>query len=249
MTTKTRSQEHARKDAVRNWINLRNERPHTRASQATMDRIGSILDSIGLPYEDRSQIKGLSAGPNNRWKHFTFEVNPEIIDTVKGAPELGSNANGMYHIFCLWEDARPDRINAIRPFRNLFKDGEKAVIILYLDALTHSERQDIRRRSLADNLTFLVLDEILFEFVSRLESDHYRAFLGCTLPYSAYNPYNPVTSTGASVPTEMFYGREKLAQELATMRNGTSIVFGGRQLGKTVLLKRVQEAFFPTRIA
>ena len=68
-------------------------------------------------------------------------------------------------------------------------------------------------------------------------------FLGCTLPYSASNPYNPATNMGLSVPMEMFYGRDRLALELETMRNGTSIVFGGRQLGKTALLKRVQEDF------
>ena len=207
------------------------------------DRIGSILNFIGLPYQDRGQISEQSSGPGSRWKYYTFEADPELIDTVMGAPQLGSNANGMYHVFCLWEDARPDRISAIRQIRNLSQGTQNAVIILYLNALTDSERHDIRRLSCSEEMTFLILDEILFEFIARLEGDRFRAFLGCTLPYSYANPYNPVTHTGLSVPLEMFYGRERLALELTTMRNGTSIIFGGRQLGKTALLKRVQEEF------
>ena len=243
MATKSTAMKPTTTTVVRDWINLRNERAHTRESQATKDRIGSILNFIGLPYQDRGQISEQSSGPGSRWKYYTLETEPELIDTVMGAPQFGSNANGMYYVFCLWEDARPDRISAIRQIRNLSQGSQNAVIILYLNALTDSERHDIRRLSCAEDMTFLILDEILFEFIARLEGDRFRAFLGCTLPYSAANPYNPATNMGLSVPPEMFYGRERLALELATMRNGTSIVFGGRQLGKTALLKRVQEAF------
>ena len=40
----------------------------------------------------------------------------------------------------------------------------------------------------------------------------------------------------------MFYGREEMADSLMAMR-GTSIVFGGRQLGKTALLRHVERTF------
>ena len=243
MSTKSTELEHTVEAAIRDWISLRNERAHTRQSQATKNRIGSVLNFIGLPFQNRGQISEQGSGPGGRWKYYTFEVDTELIDTVKGAPQLGSNANGMYYIFCLWEDARPDRIGAIRQIKNLSQGSQNAVIILYLNALTASERQDIRRLSCAEDMALLVLDEILFEFIARTEGDRFRAFLGCALPYSASNPYNPATNMGLSVPMEMFYGRDRLALELETMRNGTSIVFGGRQLGKTALLKRVQEDF------
>ena len=41
----------------------------------------------------------------------------------------------------------------------------------------------------------------------------------------------------------MFYGREELANNIMTMRGGTSLVFGGRQLGKTALLRHVEHTF------
>ena len=39
----------------------------------------------------------------------------------------------------------------------------------------------------------------------------------------------------------MFYGREQLTREIVAMRDGTSLIFGGRQLGKTALLRHVEE--------
>lgn len=58
--------------------------------------------------------------------------------------------------------------------------------------------------------------------------------LQCTLPYTIYQPF---TNGSGSTADEMFFGR---VSELASIRdmNGTSIVYGGRQLGKTALLER-----------
>lgn len=58
--------------------------------------------------------------------------------------------------------------------------------------------------------------------------------LQCTLPYTIYQPF---TNGSGSTADEMFFGR---VSELASIRDmtGTSIVYGGRQLGKTALLER-----------
>lgn len=62
----------------------------------------------------------------------------------------------------------------------------------------------------------------------------------CALPYSSANPYVPF-ATG-SVPPEMYFGREN---EIASLEDlyGPSIVYGGRQLGKSALLRQVQRKF------
>ena len=96
-----------------------------------------------------------------------------------------------------------------------------------------------------------MLDEILLEFLARADKgahwflgNRLRNFLAVALPYTAANPYNPETAGwGARVPQEMFYGREELASDIMKMRDGTSIVFGGRQLGKTALLSTLRRLF------
>ena len=55
-----------------------------------------------------------------------------------------------------------------------------------------------------------------------------------TMPFSVYQPY--VWESSNIMPAEMFMGRRK---ELADIENpnGANIVYGGRQLGKSALLK------------
>ena len=225
------------------WEHLKAGRPHTRSGSASKNRVGTILRYIGLPYDHESDIVLLGAGrPGNRWVHFTFQADPQIVNSIKGAPRLGSQANGTYHIFCLWEDARPDRICRNLTIQNLAQRNQGAVIVIYLNALTGTERQDIRRESWDEDLTMAILDETLLVFLARCEGNRFRAFLEASLPFTASNPYNPETAGwGARVAREMFYGREQLTRDITAMRDGTSLIFGGRQLGKTALLRRVEE--------
>lgn len=228
---------------VEDWELLKGERAHTRTGPASKNRIGTILRFVGLPYEDEKEIIVRSEGrPGNRWVHFTFQADPQIVNSIKGAPRFGSQANGTYQIFCLWEDARPDRICRNLTIQNLAKGNQAAVIVIYLNALTGTERQEIRHESWVEDLTIAILDERLLAFLARTEGHRFGELLELSLPFTASNPYNPETSGwGARVAREMFYGREQLARDIAAMRDGTSLVFGGRQLGKTALLRRVEE--------
>ena len=192
------------------------------------NRIGTILRFIGLPYDNESEITVRSEGrPGNRWVQFTFRADPEIVSSIKGAPQFGSQANGTYHIFCLWEDARPDRICRNRTIHSLAQGNQGAVVVIYLNALTEAERQDIRRESWVKDLTIAILDETLLAFLVGSEGDRFRNFLEVALPFTAANPYNPETAGwGARVTREMFYGRDQLARDIAAMRDGMSLVFG-----------------------
>ena len=241
--------------AVQSWIDLKAERARDRTGPTSRNRVGSVLRFLGLPYEDEQQLTLQEEGYSNRWVHFSIQADPKSVNGVKGAPLFGSQAKGIYHLFCLWEDARPDRIRQNGAIRRLAQGGQNAVILLYLGALTDAERQDIRRDSWTQDITIAVLDEILLEFLARTQEgtpwyvgDRLRDFLIATLPYTAANPYNQeTTGWGARVPEEMFYGREELAGRIMKMRDGTSIVFGGRQLGKTALLRHAEETFSQPR--
>ena len=114
----------------------------------------------------------------NRWVQFTFRTDPEIVSSIKGAPQFGSQANGTYHIFCLWEDARPDRICRNRTIHSLAQGNQGAVVVIYLNALTEAERQDIRRESWVEDLTIAILDGTLLAFLAGSEGDRFRNILG-----------------------------------------------------------------------
>src|SRR5690606_12557794 len=63
-------------------------------------------------------------------------------------------------------------------------------------------------------------------------------FFKCAMPFTYLEPY---TTTASLIPTEMFYGRK---DELKAIMDGkSSLVYGGRQLGKTALLREAERSF------
>lgn len=84
---------------------------------------------------------------------------------------------------------------------------------------------------------FLLIDQVLFMYLAMHQvTERLPALLKCTLPYTTYQPF---VRDGGSTTDEMFCGR---MQELSTIidPNGACVVYGGRQLGKTALLERVE---------
>ena len=63
------------------------------------------------------------------------------------------------------------------------------------------------------------------------------------LPFSAVNPYEPFAA--GDVPLEMFYGRSVERSSIMDQR-GTSLIYGGRQLGKSALLRSAAGRFEQT---
>ena len=230
-------------NVVRDWALLKDEQVRVRTGPASRSRIGTILRFLGLPFGQEREITVHRESRPEGWVHFTFQADPQIVNSVKGAPRFGSQANGTYHILCLWEN-RPDRIHDNSNITNFAQGEQGAVIAIYLNPLTATERQDLRRESWVNDLTVAILDQTLLAYLTHSKGDRFRKFLEVSLPFTASNPYNTETAGwGARVAREMFYGRQQLARDIAAMRGGTSLLFGGRQLGKTALLRRVEETF------
>jgi len=69
--------------------------------------------------------------------------------------------------------------------------------------------------------------------------ERFEVFLACTLPFSHEAPN--VESSANALPPELFVGREEELRRLrSTDPDSAFLVYGGRQFGKTSLLKRVQ---------
>ena len=84
---------------------------------------------------------------------------------------------------------------------------------------------------------FLLIDQVLFIYLAmHQETERLPALLKCALPYTVYQPF---VHDGSSTADEMFCGRTRELTELADI-SGPCVVYGGRQLGKTALLLRVE---------
>ncbi len=82
---------------------------------------------------------------------------------------------------------------------------------------------------------FILIDQTLCIYLAlHQKEDRLPILLMATLPFTTYQPF---VRDGGSTSDEMFCGRIKELRSIMD-KNGASVVYGGRQLGKTALLER-----------
>ena len=122
-----------------------------------------------------------------------------------------------------------------------------AAILISSVPLTLEQRNDFSQFCKKRRKTILHFDLPMALFLTSQEQEGAeniaaRNFLWLSAPYTYFNPYS---GTDASKPPlrEMRYGREFEIDSLLKMDNGSAIVFGGRQLGKSTIMQEVQARF------
>jgi hypothetical protein len=166
-----------------------------------------------------------------------LDARMSASDLARPIPQFGSQASGRYPILCVWERPGADTMSA--RIKELKLDIHN-LLVVYLGRMTVRMRRDLTRVSRNRGLAVLLVDEILFLFLAAQMENRLPAFLRCAAPYAMLNPYTP--NQAGNVPPEMFFGRENLVRELQ-LPEGSCLVFGGRQLGKSALLRQAERQF------
>lgn len=216
----------------------------SRESAARMLRAWSKLKRrVELGPEGERSIRELfsEVGLLVRSVHLERESSDSVVMRtvpLEGAnqcpiPKYGSAAKGAYRVICCWNRPRVD---------DLLQRGDQQsgsgfpAIVLYLGRLSERQRIDLAAGCREQATSLLVLDELALLFLCGERGSRLPAFFHCTLPFTYVQPYSAV---GGAVPPEMFYGR---ANELRGVRSrtGPCFIYGGRQLGKTAILRAVE---------
>lgn len=151
-------------------------------------------------------------------------------------PEFGSLIEGSANVLALWERPVAETIASRIQELRLDRHG---LIVIYLGRLSQGQRWDLLRLCCSQNLTLAVLDEMLAVYLTKERGERLGTFLRCALPFTSVIPYKPFVQ--GDVPSEMFYGRKRMSDEL--LEYSTCLVYGGRQLGKSALLRNAQRRF------
>ncbi len=145
---------------------------------------------------------------------------------------FGSAANGQYRVLLNWRTpARDSLVQAIGGLRG-------QLMVLHFGPLG-DDREFLRNWSLQNQRLFLAIDEALVLFLAARPNGRLKALYDSTLPYTAADPF---VTTSSLVPPEMFYGRTYEREEVMNQYGGC-FVYGGRQLGKTALLRSAETVF------
>ena len=143
--------------------------------------------------------------------------------------QYGSTARGKYRVLLNWRTPASNQLTQQAT-------NELGSVIAFHFGHLRSERDSLRGWSLDRRRQLVVLDETLVLFLSTIGANRVRAFFDCTLPFTCAEPF---VTTASLVPPELFYGRAKERQDIGD-RYGSCFVYGGRQIGKTALLRSVE---------
>lgn len=177
----------------------------------------------------------LAPGQPGRLARYRLTTRPVQNKSLCPTWLYGSHAQGHYHLLCAWE--RPTESEIVSELEELAH--EEPAIMFYFGRMTEPRRRELARLTREQHRTCLLVDDLLILYLATLPSPRMPHLFDCALPFTYLDPY---TTTAGIVPTEMFYGRRhERAQILDPM--GSCFIYGGRQLGKTALLRDVERDY------
>ena len=218
---------HGDMERLRSWENLNSRRGQTGRS-GLQGSLASILRALGL------DIRGEATRQTGQGvRHLQlYRINASPLDGSL-VPALGSQAT--HYMVATTGDHKLLRETLASGFPT--KNGPN--IVLFDGVLSMDERRQCLNVCRDKKISAIVVDHAVAAFVAARYPRSFRAVQQITLPFTCFTHY---TIVAGNVPDEVFVGRnDELAQ--LTDRAGSLFVYGGRQLGKSALLRKIQRDF------
>lgn len=200
------------------------------------ERVADVLRMIGLVPRDQIWLQEISR--TQRSGYATFRVRATPVDRSY-VPSLGTQANNDYDLTLVWDAVTPTRLLDFIDE----KRRTRANIIVYFNTLDPEQRLQLRRLTSHNGgkgFSPVVVDDAVAGWLSALAEPGWRFTQRVTLPFTTINPYTPFA--GGEVPEEVFVGRAQEREQIESP-TGSMFVYGGRQLGKSAVLRRVERMF------
>ena len=167
-------------------------------------------------------------------------------------PENGRKSNYKHPIYAFGSLAeengfriavifgKTDASRLIDTFKSIGNAKHTIIILDY--ALTLAERRILARKAKTDmtGKVFAVIDRVVIYYLSRHYSETAinRMLMSIIMPFAYFQPY--IEKSADVMPPEIFIGRKYELDKIESP-TGVNIVYGGRQLGKSALLRMAQK--------
>ena len=207
---------------------------HGKPAELRPDALRSILEYLGFSVDISASSIHKGIGGRD-WRQFT--VGMSVGDLARPIPQFGSLSRRQFDVVCFWERPGAD---TMRNRLTTLGVSSKSRLVIYLGRLSLRQRQDLSRGTRTEGHSALLVDEALLIFLGRERDARFPCLIRSALPFTHLNPFTPFQA--GDVPPEMFFGRRAMATDLQRP-TGSCLVYGGRQLGKSALLKQVERVF------
>jgi hypothetical protein len=175
---------------------------------------------------------------NERVQRIRLIAAPFHDRDICVVPQFGSMARGHYQLVVVW--GRPPESELLELVGT---NTAPPLLVLYMGRMTEQRRHDLARLCRERRRQLVVVDESLVVFLAMQRGSRLGVMFRCALPFTVAQPY---VATAGLVPPEMFFGRSR-EEDAILNPQGSSLVYGGRQLGKTALLRHVERQGDPER--
>lgn len=220
------------KTTCQQWFTLKNNRNKTFFQE--FDNYKDILTALGF-----IDPKCTSQLAESRLVYFDFDCIALLGRNNTPLPAFGSLANGKYRLVCITRNLNEDDL--VLAIKQAMPQNDRAVVVFNFLWMDIASRLEVFKLCKQQKLNFLLLDEAMMIYQMGLSESRFPVFIKIAAPFSYKMPYQ----RGASnIPEEMFYGRKDEIEKLKNKTDNFScLIYGGRQLGKTVLQKEIVRQF------
>ena len=212
--------------AVRTWRSLTQLR-FSSAHRELKESLEELFRFIGLPLQEGGVQIADTTQPG--FAHIRVTLSRPV--TSSPLPAFGSACGRRYEVVVSQTRKEPEQFEEYVRGRSL---AGNPVLALLLLPQTPAYRIRWQRHFARAQLTVLPFDSVFLLHLCG-ERNRLPVLFELALPFTWARPY---ITKGENVATEMFVGR-RIETDALIDKFGSCIVFGGRQLGKSALLRHV----------
>jgi hypothetical protein len=216
--------------ALRAW----NQAGRVRKPSELERLLPSILGLIGLDKIPDLPISDKTERNQNRLAKFTIKAKPNGGSYIAA---LGSRTRKKgYTVYTVLSG------NSVDSVFDQIPTGERreANLVFYPGVLSWEDRKALRASAEKKKVTALIVDNAVIAHMACQQERSFTTLQRVTLPFSIFQHWAP--RVAGDVPDELFVGRVDLIDRIVSPE-GSIFVYGGRQLGKSALLHRIERDF------
>jgi hypothetical protein len=218
--------------ALRNWMTVRDTAVEGRLAIDERALLVPVLRLLGYDASRAERRSDLARSSERRFVDFhNVGTNGHAM-----VPAFGSLLDRRLRVLLVW--GRPSEEKLLSWAQHDTSRG--SLMVFYFGTLTSDARRRLATRAVSSAVPIIVIDDAALAYLAAHGEGQLDATMSITLPFAAVNPY--VNVRKGVVATEMFYGRTDERRKVLDPQD-TSVLYGGRGLGKSALLRASAEQF------
>ncbi|QDQ14419.1 hypothetical protein [Streptomyces spectabilis] len=218
-------------ETLRSWAQLLK---NWRALKNGNHLVRSALRIAGIEYDSERPVGAYA--PNRKWTEL---ADVQLLGGCR-IPAFGSEAGGRLRVLLTPDVSDVTTLTA-------WADQDTStlpILVVVLGTLPAAARRKLALQTAKHPMKpLLCLDAAALAYLASKASNRFTTTERVLAPFAATNPYRP--DANESVPGEMFYGRQQELNDITSM-TGAQLLYGGRQLGKSALLRAAARRFETT---